>query len=312
MLENTDATATADTQEAAPAPAGAQVASPAPQVAQTEETSAQVPSYWPEDWRDRLAGNTDPKLRQHLNRFASPEGVYKQWRQLEKQRNSGMLKPARPDTDDADTLAAWRKEIGAPDAPEGYYDGIGVDPAEMDKPALDRMFARMHDLGVPKDQAKEVVEEYYRMATEQRSALEQNDASFRRTSEDELRTEWGPEYRQNLTAISVMMEQYGSPELFEALNGARYADGRKVADDPTTMKFLAGLARELHPDANVIVSPNSGVSASSALTDEISRLELEMRDTKARVPGGYWDNPQKQDRYRELLAVRDRMQARGR
>ncbi len=298
--------------EASAPPADEQVAAPAAQVAQTEETATQQPSYWPEDWRDRFAGNTDPKLRQHLNRFASPEGIFKQWRQLEKQRNTGMLKPARPDTDDPDTLAAWRKEIGAPDSPEGYYDGIEIEKSEADKAALDRMFGRMHDLGVPKDQAKEVVEEYYRMATEQRAALEQNDASFRRTSEDELRSEWGPEYRQNLNAISVMLEQYGSPELFEALNGARYADGRKVADDPTTMKFLAGLARELHPDANVIVSPNSGVSASSELADEISRLELEMRDTKNRTPGGYWDNPQKQERYRELLSVRDRMQARGR
>ncbi len=306
-----EAVQTTEAPEAAAAPAGAQVASAAPQVAETTETAPEVASYWPEDWRDRLAGNADPKLRQHLNRFTTPEGIFKQWRNYEKQRNNGTLKPTRPDTDDAAALAAWRKEVGLPETAEGYFAHVGREVAEAERPAMQRMFSRMHDIGVPPEQAKGVIDEYYRMVGETEAEREKTDSEFYAKSMDELRAEWGPEYRQNIGAVSIMFQQYGSEDLYEKLNSARFADGTKVADDPGVMKFLASMAREMVTDGVIINTPNHGVSGpGTGVEDELAALRLEMSDTKGREPGGYWNNEGKQKRYAELLQSRERMQRR--
>lgn len=37
--------------------------------------------------------------------------------------------------------------------------------------------------------------------------------------------------------------------------------------------------------------------------DEMEQIQLEMKDTKGRDPGGYWNSESKQARYRELLNI---------
>lgn len=267
----------------------------------------------PDAWRDWFAGN-DEKMRKHLNRFDSPLGIYKQWRYLDQRRNDGRLMPARPDTEDESQLAAWRKQVGAPDSPDGYLADL---PAELnisegDEAALKEVFATMHSEGIPTGQAKAVVAKYYEMVAkglEERSAA---DRDIRARAEDELRSEWGPEYRQNLNAIGVLMESHGDTDLFNWMQEARGPDGARLGDNPKAIKFLAGIAREIHPDGFVTVTPGAGMTRSQAMADEMSQLETEMRDTKGRDPGGYWNSPQKQARYLELIQARERMQARGR
>jgi len=310
-------TAAEATTPAAPEPVQSDATPAAPTLAGTpaEATPEQsVPAaYWPNDWRQNWAG-TDEKLLKHLNRFASPDGIFKAWRYYERQRNDGRLKPARPDNGDEKALAEWRKEVGAPETPQGYADALppDINISEGDRQALDRIFKTMHERGLPADDAREVVAEYYRMVAEGEEARIEADRQHRMSSEDALRREWGDEYRQNLNAIGVLMESHGSPELFTRLNEARLGDGSRLADDPDVMRFLAGLARETHPDGLVTITPTAGMSRSDAVADELRQLEQEMRDTRGRDPGGYWNNEGKQTRYRELLTARERMQARGR
>ena len=135
---------------------------------------------------------------------------------------------------------------------------------------------------------------------------------FRRASEDALRQEWGNEYRANIQTIGLLMDSHATPELFDRLQGARFADGSRLGDDPHLLQFLASVAREVHPDGNVYVSPASGASREQAIEDEIKTLELEMRDTKGHDPKGYWNDSRKQDRYLELVEAREQMKARRR
>lgn len=301
-------TETLDTADEATTPATATTTT----TTETAETDAPAP-YWPDDWRSRMAGSDD-KMLKHLNRFASPEGVYKSWRQYEQKRNDGRLQPSRPDTTDEAALAEWRKAVGAPDSPEGYLADL---PAEInidqaDEAALKEVFRVMHAEGIPTNQAKAVVGKYYEMVTHGLEQRAHADSEFRATAEDHLRSEWGPEYRQNLNAIGLMMESHGDAELFGRLQEARFADGHRLGDDPGVLKFLAGLAREVHPDGFLTVTPSAGMSRGQAIDDEIATLEREMGDTRGRDPAGYWNNAGKQNRYRELLQARERASARGR
>jgi len=297
--------------EAAPEATDAQVAVAAPTLPEATEEAAPQPSAWPDNWRDRFAG-TDEAQRKHLNRFASPENVYKAWRHYEKQRVDGRLKPSRPDTDDPAKLADWRKAVGLPETPDAYFQHLNGELQETDRPALGKIFARMHDIGVDPGQAKAVVSEYYRMQNEALAEMEAKDETFRSDSEEALRDEWGPEYKQNLQSVSIMMQQHGSEELFEKLQTARFADGSRMANDPQMMKFLVNLAREVVPDGFVNLTPTHGMDRGAGIADELASLEREMQDTKGRDPAGYWKNPQKQSRYAELLNAQERMQRRGR
>lgn len=269
--------------------------------------------FWRDDWRERMAGS-DEKMLKHLNRFASPEGVYKSWRQYERQRNDGRLVPTKPDNGDEKALAEWRSAVGAPDSPDGYLDSLPEDVqiSDGDKAALSRVFSKMHEDGISKKQAASIVGEYYKMQSEANEYRAEQDRQYKLRSEDSLREEWGSDFRSNLNSIGLLMESHGSPELFGALQDARFSDGTKVADNPEVLKFLVGLAREAHPDVAIDIPTISGISRSDAVADEIAKLEQEMRDTRGRDPGGYWNSEQKQSRYRELLQARERMTAKGR
>src|SRR5512135_169053 len=45
---------------------------------------------WPDDWREKLAGN-DEKALKRLGRFASPAGIFKSFRELEAKFSRGEL-----------------------------------------------------------------------------------------------------------------------------------------------------------------------------------------------------------------------------
>lgn len=273
-----------------------------------EEASSPV---WPEDWRDRFAGS-DEKMLKHLNRFASPEGIYKAWRTLDRRRNDGSLLPARPETDDENTLAEWRKAVGAPESPDGYAVDIPEDVSEIDRAALGEVFKEMHHQGIPASQAKPLIDKYFDIMRAGSEARANQDIEFRRESEDALRNEWGPEYRPNINAIGLLIDSHGDKALFERMQGARYEDGTRFGDDPATLKFLASIAREVHPDGNLFVPTSAGVTREASIEDEIRTLEMEMRDTKGRDPGGYWNDSRKQQRYLELVEYKERMKARAR
>lgn len=309
-IETTPAQTVPEPVQGNPAPSG--TTTPGNGSEGTVEPSGES-GFWPGEWRERMSGG-DEKMLKHLQRFASPEGVYKKWRYYETQRGDGRLKPTRPETDNAEELAAWRKEVGAPDTPDGYLSELPaeINVSDADKAALKEVFDTMHAEGVPTGQAKAIVAKYYEMVAKGEEARAEVDRQTRMRAEDALRSEWGADYRANLNAIGILMESEGSQELFQRLNEARFSDGTKLADDPSVLTFLASVARGLHPDGGVIVSPAPGMTRSDAIQSEIAQLENEMRDARGRDPGGYWNNDSKQSRYRELITVRERMASRGR
>ncbi|HET7409683.1 MAG TPA: hypothetical protein VFJ13_05740, partial [Paracoccaceae bacterium] len=191
-----------------------------------DEGKAAAPADWPEDWRQRLAGD-DKKALKRLERLGSPKDVMTAYRALERKVSSGELKTGLKEDATPEEVASWRRENGIPEKPEDYDttlpDGLVI--GEDDKPLVGEFLTAMHAKNAHPETVKAALAAYYRIAETQQAAQIEADRGFRREAEDALRAEWGPEYRPNVNAMGNFLD--GAPAgLKERLLGARLADGK--------------------------------------------------------------------------------------
>ena len=290
-------------------------AKPAPTlVEQTGDDTPPVPSptTFPERWRE-IAADGDEKALKRLQRFTSPVTFFKSWKSAQDKISSGEHVRSRPQGDAADpaiqqALAEWRAEAGVPDKPEGYLENLpkGLVIGEQDKAIAESFIKDMHGQDAPPALVHKALEWFYgqqeRMLTERAEA----DKQRRAVNEDALRGEWGNEYRANLNTIHGLLDTHGTAELKSKLFAARTSDGSAFGDDPEVLRFLANIAREINPAGTII--PTGGKPLPQAINDEIAGLEKRM--ATPRTSGWYQDEPAQQ-RYRELVEMRERLKARG-
>ena len=276
-----------------------------------DDKAGAVPANFPTNWRDIVAGG-DAKALERLNRFQSPANVWKAYRALEQRLSSGELLRAKPTGDESDptyqqAIKEWRGQAGVPEKPEGYLEKMpdGLVIGEEDKPRVESFIKDMHGADVPPAIVHKAIGWYY--ANQEQAAEQRHEADRvnRQTNEDALRAEWGPEYRGNLNGIRGLFDTHGSPEVLEALFGARLADGSALGDDPRILKFLVNISKEINP-SGAGFSAIEGKTATEAIATEKGKIELLMRDNKS----SYWTDIQMQNRYRELLELEERQERR--
>lgn len=275
------------------------------------KVESDVPPAWREDWRQAFAGKNDEALKT-LNRFKTPEGVWKAYESLRQKVSSGEYTRTKPQTEDADALKAWRAEIGLPETPEGYLDKLpdGLEIPGEDQPLVDKYLERMHAEGASPKHVHDGLAWYYETQQALVEERAEADKEFRARSEDELRSEWGPEYRGNLNGMRSMLESYGSAGLQEEILTARTDDGTMLGDHPGFLRMLVNLSSEINPQG--IVTPTLGEDRMASIETRIAELEAEMGDTKARSgPDSYWNNQSKQEEYRRLLELQDKHKTRA-
>lgn len=260
------------------------------------------------DWRDAMARG-DAKLRKQLDRYATQADVGKKMRELERKLSSGEYLRALPEGADEAEVAAWRKERGIPDKPEGYLDklelGKGHVIGEDDKPVVNEFGARAIELGLDQKQFSGVIAKYYELQDAQALKREEDDGRFHEESVEKLRDEMGKDYKPNINALNNLVAEM--PEgLGDRILLARTPDGRLLGDDAAFISWWAGKARELNPAATLV--PNaSGNPAKSveARLEEISKLRRE-------DPDKFDHDKTLQAEERELLDAQLKMQNRGR
>lgn len=264
---------------------------------------------WGEGWREHIAKG-DEKTLNRLKRFQSPEDLWEMNRNLESKMSSGDLKPGLPKDATPEQLAQWRKDNGIPEKPEGYDltfdDGLVV--GEEDKAIINGFLSKAHESNMAPSQVKEAVRWYYDEIERQAAARSEQDQAVLVQAQDELRGEWGSEYRMNVNLIHGLMDK--SPDgLKEAFLGGRLADGTPIGSSVPMLKWLAHLARQDNPVATVV--PAAGANQGQAIEDEVKSLESMMGNKFSE----YWKGPKAegmQKRYRELVEAREILQRRGR
>ena len=261
-----------------------------------------------DDWRVKLAGGDEKELKR-LARFASEADIYKSFRELEKKKSNGELKQALSKDATPEELTQWRKENGIPESADKYDlkfdDGLVI--GENDKPLIDKFVASMHGKNANEDQVKAAIATYYSLIGEKQQAQAESDVAFKDQSIELLKEEWGGEFKKNLAAVNGFLAALPD-EPRAAFEHARTPDGKKLGDDPAIIKWLAATAYEINPAASVM--PSSVSNPAGAISDEIAAIEKMVGDKTS----AYWkgaDAQKNQDRYSELLAARDKINARS-
>ena len=309
MSEDTDALAggMVDTASADSAVSGGETTAPSSNRGTLIDSDAAdkpvtAPADWPEDWRIKLAGE-DKSYLKTLDRFNSPSDLAKAYRDAQQRLSSGNLKSALPDNPSPEELSAWRAENGVPTDPNGYKFDIGHQWSDEDRPVLDSFAAYALENNIPQQYAEKVAAFY--AATQQRNlaVIEEFDERNHQQGEDQLRSEWGQEYRRNINAIKNTLAAHAPEDVVSQMLASRTPDGKRWGDNPAMLKIFASLARDANPSATVV--PGTGFHTTD---DELTSLEKFMRENRQE----WFKDSAKQERYRELLEAREASRSRGR
>ena len=273
--------------------------------------SLEAPAAFAENWREVMSGG-DAKIRGWLDRFGSPLNVAKAALEARRKIGAGEYLKARPDVKEGDpeseaALNEWRAGAGIPKDPAGYLPkDYKVDEAV--KADIDGFLGDMHkaDADPRTVQLALAWRDKFLQETATKQA-ERDKASFTK-NDDTMRAEWGPDYRGNLTGIRALFDNFGDKALWDKFTQARYPDGMQVGDDPTALRFLEKLSREINPRGTIV--PSGGADLGKSIDSELAALRGEMGQKN----GSYWTGPlaeSKQARYRQLLDIQQKRAARA-
>ena len=278
-----------------------------------DEDSSEAPQDWPSNWREIMAGG-DSKELTRLARFNSPANVYKSWRSMNNKMSAGELLPARPNGEDADELNAWRAQAGIPSDPNGYLEHFpdGLVVGEGDEGAINDFLQHAHETDTPPKHVHDMLGWYYNHEENLQAQRFEQDSQFRQQTEDDLRTEYGPEFRGNLNGIHNTFDTYGEEGLADQIFTARMADGTLVGDHPGFIRMMANVSTEINPHPTI--TPATGESVGQTISSEKAQIEHAMSDRNS----DYWKGPKAEsgetvmaERYRSLLEAEERIRGRG-
>lgn len=302
---STQSTQTASTTGATTGAGGQTSSTTAAATTTTADDSAK--SYWPEDWREKFAGEDAAALKR-LQRYASLPAALEALFNAQKKISSGELRSSLKADATPEERAEWREQNGIPATAADYKIELpsGLVVGERDKPVVDAFLKQAHDANMPPDQVNKALGFYF----EQQEIVAQEQAAFdigsQQACEDLLREEYGPEYRKNLVAVTELLNSAPGEITQKLLNG-RLEDGTPIGNSPEVIRWLVGLARERNPIGTLV--PGSGSNAMQAAENELGNLRKMMGDKTSE----YWKGPnaaKNQERYRALVSATQKVGAR--
>lgn len=256
-----------------------------------------APADFPDDWRVKMAGG-DKDAAKRLDRFKTPGDVFKSYTEIEKKVTGGKTAvTAAPDGEkDPEALKAWRKDNGIPDDPTGYELPKPVQErmSDADKPILASFTEFAHKKNLPPSAVAAAAEWYVEGQEAAFETQRQNDAKAAEETQDELRKDYGQEFRGNVTMAKRFAE-----EITPGVNWfeARLADGRKLGNIPDFVKALVDLGSQKYGDVAF-----AGGEASSRTATELETIQNLMDTDFAKYDG----DPAMKKRYGELLAAQEK------
>lgn len=260
-----------------------------------------TPANWPANWQEMLAGD-DKEALKTLGRFTDPTALWKSYQAMRQKMDSGELKAPLAKDAKPEEVAAWRKANGIPEAPDKYEiklaDGLVI--GEPDKPLVDNYLAAAHALNHTPEQVNANLNWYFQAVRQQEELVAEANQTARTACEEELRAEWGTDYRLTLNGVHSLLD--GAPKgVKEAMLSAKAADGTNMMNQPGVMRWLAQTARELNPIASVVGV--GGNASAQGIEDEIAQIEGVMKTDRAKYNG----DEKMQERLRKLYGARERL-----
>lgn len=298
-----DATPAATT----PAPTAATLATgkdPAP-------TVVAPPQTWPEDWREKVAGE-DKGFLNRLKRYGSPDDAFKWLRTMDLRLSSGELKEIKtlPENATPEQVAEFRKDNGIPEEAKGYLDKLalpgGLVPAAGDKSLLDAFASRAHELNWKPEQFNQAVSWYFDMQDRVAGQQQEADRDFEMQATQSLMQAMGGDFKPNMNALASFWNERGG-DIRDMILSARTPDGRVLGNIPEVVSHYVALARELNPAAALL--PPGAQQNTAGIATRKAEIEKTMYLNGKQNPA-YFKNPTLQQEYRDLIAAEERMRQR--
>ncbi len=269
---------------------------------------AQHAADWPEDWKDKMAGE-DADFRKRLDRFASPIEVAGWGKNSEKMWKQGADPDPYPDEGSEEDQGKWRADHGLPETAAGYEKLIeGMEIKEDMKEEAAGFFEMAHAKNWSPAQVKEAITYKHEFQAKAQQAQDDTDLEHRNETMDALRQEYGAELKPHMAAGKALFDD--APEgLMDMFLSARLENGKRVGSDPEMVRWMISTALKANPGATVVPGTDTSTTATS-IAKEMADLETMMADTK----GEYYVGPKSeihQKRYAELLGVKERLDARA-
>lgn len=264
---------------------------------------------WGEGWRTQLAGANPDELKR-LERFQGPENIYESYRALEKRLSAGELRPVLHKDARPEEVTRWRQEMGIPAKAEEYKINMpaGKQPPKEDDAFLKAFLASAHEANYTQAQVDKAVTAFYAEVERNDRAVTEAEAEATRKMEDQLRSEWGGDYRLNMTMADALLDRAPAGFRDRFMNGT-LADGTPIKASPEARKWLVQLEREVNPAATVV--PGAGGDVGKTLAAEIADLKACMSAPKGTPEyKKYWEQGG-EARYRQLLDAQSKIQARA-
>lgn len=254
------------------------------------------------DWRKDLAGD-DEKALKALERVPSQKDLLKSWLEQRALIASGKHKDPLSADATEEQKAEYRKANNIPDKAEGYFETLpdGVVFGEADKPGVTKFLQDMHAINAPRAMVSKALEVFVAAQEEGAMLRSEQDVKARDDTAEALRTEWGPDYKVNVNAMSAFVKS-NVPEADQAnfLN-ARMGDGTPVFSHPAMVKTFAQLGRVLNPTGTT--TPGGGIDKLDGIQDAIKGYEKRMANDRA----AWFKDSKAQEHYRQLVDAREKM-----
>lgn len=266
---------------------------------------------WDANWREKWADKDDRKLN-WSKRYTSPSAMLDAAWSAQQKISSGELKAPLPKDATPEQITAYRKDNGIPETAAGYFeklpDGVKLDDA--DRAMLAPYTEIMHKHNLSPEAAGEFLAARAKVLDDLMGRQLENDKTLRVQVEDELRKEWGAEYRSNVNNIHSLFA--GAPEeVRDSILSARGPDGVALFNNAKTMQYFAQLARQMNP-FGVMVGSDGGALDQKGVEARIA--ELGGPKFMGNSNSEYWKGPNAdklQKEYRDLIDARDRMKQRA-
>lgn len=247
---------------------------------ETRDQNQQNSVTWPEGWRTAIAGGNAERAK-GLERFADPSKLFESYTALQQRVSSGELRSNKPRPSGEgvtpEAVKAWKTERGLPgDVAEIKFPlPAGAKMEDLDeagKARVGHFTQAFFDGDLTQAQVDLVMTRYNEFAEKEASDRAVADAQLRDELEDNLRAEWGGDYRSNLAITDRFMQKAFGEETADLLMGARTADGRRLFNVPEFFKALTQLARANGVDDVVTGDTNIGGKTVDQRIEEINNI----------------------------------------
>lgn len=269
-----------------------------------EEQKSEVKPDWPEDWLDKLAG-TDEKIKNQLGRYASPKAVADALIAAQKKISSYKPQVELPKDPKPEDITAYRKAYGIPEKATDYDIKLdnGIVIGEADRALVDKFLERAHARHAKPTEVKAALQDHFENLQIQNEEIMARMAEQRKVAEDELRAEWGGDFRKNTNIINNFLQNKFGGEVVPALMGAVLGDGTVLQDNPKVLRSLLAMANELDPIATLGGSSNT---TASSIESELNSIQKVMREN----PAQYFADKNMVKRFEELTIANERLNSR--